>query len=225
MRFNPDSTGDAKVRLGLDKEMDDLFAFLKTLARFSDDPRAAALSEGVCSQALLAKAPSDVRHQIRVQKYSENERLFCEVVVRLPQLDPTTANPDGYGMLTFSRSGPRRWRVELDLDRMPDLTPFMMLGLMAQLQKDPGLAAGLGGPQMEEILASAKKAYVALAAIGMRGRHVQLTIRAPKIVSSVGAVSDDGRAAVFRFSYTELAKMMVDATARAGKRYAVEVEY
>jgi len=225
VRFNPNASGDAKVRIGFDSEANELFALIRTLAQFSDDPKAAVLSAGVCSQALLIKAPPDVKRHTRIQQYSEDDRLYCKVAMHLPQLDPKLPNPDGYGILTFTRSGPRRWQIELDLDRMPDLTPFLMLAMMSELRKNPSFGDRIRGAEMNEIIAAAKKAYIALTAIAMRGRHVQLTIRAPKIVSSVGAVSDDGRAAVFRFSYTEIAKMMVDPTARAGKRYAVEVEY
>jgi hypothetical protein len=225
LRFNADASGDAKLRIGLDRETDDVLAFVQTLARYSDDPKAAALSTGVCSQALLVKAPLDVKRNVRIQRYSEDERLFCEAAIRLPQIDPKVTNPDGYGVFSFTRSGPRRWQIELDFNRMPDLTPFMMMGMMAQLQKNPQFGDRIRGAEMIEIIEAAKKAYVAVTAIAMRGRHVQFTVRAPKIVSSVGAISDDGRAAVFRFSYADLARMMVDPSARAGKRYAVEVEY
>lgn len=225
LSFNPDASGEAKLRIGLDQETDDVLAFVQMLARYSNDPKAAALSTGVCSQALLVKAPPDVRRHMRIERYSEDDRLFCEAAMRLPQIDPKVANPDGYGVFTFSRAGARRWRMELDFERLPDLTPFMMMGMMAQLQKNPKFGDRIRGAEMVEIIEAAKKAYVAVAAITMRGRHVQFTVRAPKIVSSSGAVSDDGRAAVFRFSYADLARMMVDPAARAGKRYAVEIEY
>jgi hypothetical protein len=225
VQFNPNETGDMKVRLGFDREMGDVLDFVQTLAKFSDNPAAAVFSSGVCSQAALVQAPAEVQRHARVRQYMVGNQLYCEASVHLPQIEVQMPNPDGYGMFSFERTGPRRWRIALDLERLPDLTPFMMMGMMATLESDPRFGARIRGAEAMEIVAGAKKANVALMAMLMRGRHIKYTIRAPRIVSSIGAFERGDQAVVFRFKFDELMEMVMDETARQGKVYAVEVAY
>lgn len=225
MTFNPNESGDVKVRLGFDKEMGHVLDFLQTLAKYSDEPGFAVLSTGVCSQAALVKAPPDVRRHTRIRRYAVDSQLYCEVAVHVPKIDPKQPNPDGYGIFSFERTGPNRFRITLNLERIPDLTPFMMMGMMAQLQKNPQFGSRIRGAEMMEILEAAKKANVALTAMAMRGRHIQFTVRAPRIVSSSGAYEEDERSVTFRFRFAELTAMGMHTEARQGKVYAVEVAY
>lgn len=224
-RFNPDATGDTTLRIGFDKEMEDVFALARTVAKFSDQPAVAVLSSGVCSSAALAKAPAEVKRRVHVRKYMEGQRLICETAVHVPVIDSSGPNPDSLGIFSMVQTAPRRWHLSLDFDRVPDLTPFMMMGLMQQLQKHPEYGEQVRGAEMMEIVAAAKRANIALMTMAMRGRQIQLTVKAPRIVSSVGATSADAGSVVFRIGYAELARLLLDEDARRGKRYEVEVEY
>lgn len=224
-RFNPDATGDTVVRMGFDKEMEDVFALVRTVAKYSTSPAVAALSSGVCSPAALAKAPAEIKQRVHLRKYMDGKRLVCESAVHVPVIDPSGPKPDSLGIFSMVQTAPRRWHLALDFDRVPDLTPFMMMALMQKLQDNPAYNGQIRGDEMMEIVAAAKKADIAFMTMAMRGRQVQLTVKAPRIVSSVGATSADATSVVFRMGYDELTRLLLDKDARHGKRYEVEVEY
>lgn len=222
--FNTDGTATVTARLAVDKEMEDVYAAAEALAKLSPDPKLAALAAGVCSQAAI-EAARPANPNVTARRFLAGDRSICEVRKSAVELSPDKVDPLGLGIMTMTRTGPREMDIALDLARVPDITPLLMLALVGELQKRPEFQSGVPDSEMTALTEKLKRGVTALTTVAMRNRYVQVTFEAPRIVAAEGAVSNDGKRARFRLSYAELADLVLKPEARRGKRYRVAVAY
>lgn len=222
--FMPDGTATVTARLAVDKEMEDVYTAVEALAKLSTDPKLAPYAQGVCSPASVAAARPG-KPPVDARRYIAGNRSVCEVRKSAVELSPDKVDPLGLGIMTMTRTGPREMDIVLDLSRVPDITPMLMLALLGELQKRPEFERGVPDADMTALTDKLKKGMTALTAVAMRNRYVQVTFEAPRILAAEGAATNDGKRARFRLSYAELAELALDPAARRGKRYRVTVAY
>lgn len=223
--FQGDGTATITARVAFDREAEEVYAAVEAAARLSGDPTlAAAASGGFCSPGMTQALPGGVPATLEVAKRIEGTRVICEVRKSGVQLTPEMVDPLGLGVVTYARRGPRQLDVALDLEKLPDLTPFLMTYLLDELQKRPEVrnATRAGVYDLTEKI---KRAATAMTAMAMRDRYVQLTVSAPRIVASTGVSARDAHSARLRLTFAELVDLMTRPEARRGRRFAVTAEH
>lgn len=156
-------------------------------------------------------------------QFVDGDRFVCDLCFRVPNIDPKVANPDGLDIFTFRAAGPRQWEITLDLDKMPDLSVPMMLGLVEMVNKQTVGSTPLTAPDLVALTEKMKRAALAVTRLGVRNHYIDFRVVAPRVVSSQGAYTSDATSARFRLSFVELMDMLLRPAARSGRRFQVVV--
>jgi hypothetical protein len=225
IKFESNGGVQLTSRMAFDKEMDDVLAYVEYIARLSKNPEAATVSTGLCSAVSVAgaQAPPDI--QLTSRQFVEQNRLVCEIRVRAKELSNEAQNLGGLDFFTIEDNASARQKtLRIDFEKLPDLSPFLMVGVMEQFKKSPDLAQNLSNREAFELLERTKKAFKAMTAMTLRNRYVELTVNG-RILETDGQFSPDGKSAKLRLTYEELVDILLTPEARKGRKFSVVVAY
>jgi hypothetical protein len=213
-------------RMVFDKEMEDVFAYIEYVAGISKNPDAAIVSSGLCASLGVAGASAPEGTTITSRQYKEQDRLVCEVRVRTRNLPEELQNLGGLDFFTITENPQLRQKtLVIDFEKLPDLSPFLMAGMVEQIKKNAEFSETVSNKDMVELMGRTKTALIAIATMGARGRYVEFAVTGARIIETDGKISDDGRSARLRMTYAELVEMLLNPSARRGKKFFVTVAF
>jgi hypothetical protein len=213
-------------RFVFDKEMEDVFGYLEYVARLSKNPEAAVLTTGVCASLGVAGASAPEGTTITSRQYKEGDHLVCELRVRAKELSGEAQNIAGLDFFTITDNAKlRQKQLNIDFEKLPDISPFLMAGLTEQAKQNPDFAGSLSNRDMVELLERTKRAMIAATVMAARGRYVDFSVSGARIVETDGKIAGDGRSAKLRMTYAELAEILLNPEARHNKRFFAVVAY
>ena len=191
-------------RMMFDKEMEDVFAYIEYIAGISKNPDAAIVSTGLCASLGVAGASAPEGTTITSRQYKEQDRLVCEVRVRTRNLPEELQNLGGLDFFTITENPQLRQKtLVIDFEKLPDLSPFLMAGMVEQMKKNAEFSETVSNKDMVELMGRTKTALIAIATMGVRGRYVEFAVTGARIIETDGKISDDGRSARLRMTYGE----------------------
>ena len=220
-----DGGGSVVGRLALERELEDVFIAVQAFARLHNEAKIAVMGRGICAAAGAIAEQEGAPVRFVSRQYMAGDRLICDFSTTVPKIDPATSNPDGLGIFSLERPAANQWRVTLDLDKVPDLVPFLSISLNDALRKNPQIAPDVSGRDLIELTEKVQRATSTLVAMAFRDHHLQLSFTGTRIVDAEGATSNDGRTATFRIPIREVLKLATDQQARLGRKLSVTLEY
>lgn len=189
--------------------------------------------EGLCHsvEKLAAKSPQ-LKLNLKSREYTTEKRFGCGFLYEAGDtaalIDKFNSAPTQTGnILKIKEVGPRRVRIELHFNNVPDLRQMMpgliMLGVMKYG------SPGQGVPNMEAIEKISRlyvNASLAMARMAAPNNHLQIAIKAANVIDTNG--EQDGDLVKFRWSWEEFARLMLKQPGDGqpdAKIYYAEVEY
>jgi hypothetical protein len=227
IKIEVDAQGQAKggVTLGFDPEMQDVFKVIEYFAKNDTDEKARLIDAGLCNAFRPDNPHLPMPLQFTSRQYAADGKFFCALestqTVKVAEINPMMT----LGVLNVDSAKPRELALNFNLERLPDLTPFLGIGIMSELQKRQTAGQLKPGADPDEAVRVLTRAMIASNAIAMRGRKVRLAVTGQRVVATNGIRSADGRTATFEFSADEFARMILDKDARAGKKYSLTLAY
>jgi hypothetical protein len=227
MTIQVDAQGQAtaSLKLGFDKEMEDVFKAVQLFGKMDTNENGRLIENGLCN-ALSSDNPAlPMPKQLASRQYAANNRFYCEFFspqkFKITDIDPIMS----LGAMQIDAAKSRELTININLDRLPDLTPLLGIGVMSELERRQAAGQLRPGVDPDELTRTMIKAMIAFNAISMRGRKVRMAVTAPRIVSTTGVKSADGKTASFEWTAEEFGKLWLDKDARAGKKYSLTLAY
>lgn len=229
--FRDDGTAAATSRFDFPRDAEHVFKFYQAIMELQP-VTAKIVDKGLCQSVEHLGAHARPRPiEIQGRQYTTADRFGCgflmelgdsaQVIDRLQQSPAQQAN-----ILTLEDMGPRRVKVSLDFNNVPDFAQVMpglvMLGAMKYGQPGQGLPNMAAVKKLADLYADAALATVRMSA---PDNHIQFAIKARKVVETNGA--QEGDLVRFRWTSEEFTRLLVkreDGTAEDKVFYAV-IEY
>lgn len=232
LTFKSDGTAAVTSRLDFPRDAEYVANFYAAL--FSLQPqRGLSFENGLCEG--MANVPA-LGIDLQAREYRTDDRFGCAVVYQAGDSDQlverlAAASIGSFGVVQVTREGPRRVRVELDFNQMPDITKLapglIMLGLMQQQQQRRRQNRPFEMPSPQAI-DKAAKAYVemslALARMSAPNNHVQFAVHAPNVIETNGERRNG--LVVFRWKWEDFTRLLMKPQSVEGeKRHFAVIEY
>ena len=243
LTFKPDGTSAISGRMDFPRDAEHVARFYGSLMQLYSSqlqlpPQASQLFRGNLCEALgnvsqLNPVPAQ-RLDLQSREYRTEERYGCAMVYQAGDTSQlidrmAMASVSSMGVFQTTREGPRRVRVEINFNNMPDVTKvapgLIMLGMLQQQSRRPGRPLKMPSPQaISEVTKDYIEASLAMARLTAPNNHLQLAIHAPKIVETNGEQKDG--LVTFRWTWEEFTRLILKPqSAKGGKRSYAVVEY
>lgn len=229
--FRDDGTAAMTSRLDFPRDAEHIANFYKALMQVQPQTQK-FFDEGLCQsvEKFAAMSPRNTI-DLKAREYTTDTRFGCGFIY---EAGDSAALIDkgqqslgaGSNVLKIEPLAPRRARVEIDFNNMPDLSQmmpgFIMLGAMKYG------APGQGLPNMEavnKVTEAYAEAALAMARMSAPNNHLRLAIKARRVIETNGV--QEGNLVKFEWSWEEFTRLMVkpkDGQPSSKVYYAV-IEY
>jgi hypothetical protein len=211
--FRDDGTAAATSTFDFPRDAEHVFKFYQAILELQ--PLTAKFAEkGLCQSVEQLGAQARPRPiDIQGRQYATEDRFGCgflmelgdsaQVIDRLKQAPTQQAN-----VLTLEDMGPRRVKISLDFNNVPDFAQMMpglvMLGVMKYGRPGQGLPNMAAVQKLADAYADA---VLAMARMSAPNNHVQFAIKGRKVIETNGA--QEGDLVRFRWSVEEFTRLIV----------------
>jgi len=214
--FKDDGTAAVTSRLDFPRDAEHVANLYKAIMELKPET-SKFFNDGLChSVEKLAALNPQKSFDLRAREYTTDTRFGCgflyeagDSAILIDKIKQSLGSADS--VLKIEQLAPRRARIEIDFNNMPDISQMMPGLIMLGAMKYGGPSQGL--PNMEAVN-KISKAYAAAALAMTRmsapNNHLQLTIKARKIVETNGV--REGNLVKFRWSWEEFTRLMVKPT-------------
>lgn len=211
--FKDDGTAAMTGRLDFPRDAVHVAEFYKAIMALRPETKK-YFDEGLCHsvEKLVALNP----HQnvdLKTREYTTDDRFGCgflheagDSAVLVDKIQQALGSSDT--VLTIEQLAPRRARIELDFNKMPDFSQMLPGLIMLGAMQYGGPGQGL--PDMaavDKISKAYAEAALAMARMSASNNHLQLAIKARRVIETNGV--KDGNLVKFRWSWEEFVRLMV----------------
>ncbi|MGI9477197.1 MAG: hypothetical protein ACR2PI_10880 [Hyphomicrobiaceae bacterium] len=226
--FKDDGTAAVTSRLDFPRDAEHVANLYKAIMELRPET-SKYFNEGLCHsvEKLAATNPQNTI-DVRAREYTTDTRYGCgflyeagDSAILIDKVKQSLGTTDT--VFKIEQLAPRRARIEMDFSNMPDLSQMMPGLIMLGAMKYGGTSQGM--PNMDAVNKISKayaEAALAMTRMSAPNNHIQLTIKARKIVDTNG--TREGNLVKFRWSWEEFTRLMVkptDGKAEAKVYYAV----
>ena len=218
--INADGSLRLETEIRADKEVQDIAVGLEALAAYDKSQKIGR--DGLCGAAAV-HANKHAGRPLKVRQFIDDKNFVCIFSQDFSDIESAERSYLFKSeLLRIVPSGTRRYTVTLDFGVMRGLSALLESGATAGLQhkfgiKDPG--------EVDALYRKLRTAYAALLTIMTRNRKVVLEVRGAKVLSTNGVQSEDGAAAHFEFTWTDIFNALIGKGEIATKTYVVELAY
>jgi len=229
--FRDDGTAAATSQFDFPRDAEHVFKFYQAIMELQP-VTAKFVEKGLCQSVEHLGANAKPRPiDIQGRQYTTEDRFGCgflmelgdsaQVIDRLKQLPRQQAN-----VLTIEELAPRRVKVSLDFNNVPDFAQVMpglvMLGAMKYGQPGQGLPNMAAVKKLADAYADAALATVRMSA---PNNHIQFAIKARQVIETNGV--QEGDLVRFRWTAGEFTRLMVkrDEGSTEDKIFYAVIEY
>lgn len=214
--FKDSGTAAVTSRLDFPRDAEHVANLYKAIMELRPDT-SEIFNEGLCHavEKMAAKNPQ-TSIDLRAREYTTENRFGCgflyeagDSAILVDKIKQSLGNSDT--PIKIEQLAPRRARIEIDFNKMPDLSQMMPGLIMLGAMKYGGPSQGL--PNMEAVSKISKayaEAALAMTRMSAPNNHLQLTIKARKVVETNGV--REGELVKFRWSWEEFIRLMVKPT-------------
>ena len=216
MTFKGDGTAAVTSRLDFPRDAEHVANLYKAIMELSPETKK-YFNEGLCHsvEKLAATNPQNTI-DLRAREYTTDTRFGCgflyeagDSAILIDKIKQSLGTTDT--VLKIEQLAPRRARIEADFNNMPDLSQMMPGLIMLGAMKYGGSSQGL--PNMDAVNKISKayaEAALAMTRMSASNNHIQLTIKARKIVETNGV--REGDLVKFRWTWEAFTRLMVKPT-------------
>lgn len=229
--FKGDGTSAVTSRLDFPRDAVHVANFYKAIMELRPETNK-FFNDGLChSVEKLAAINPNQTFDLKAREYTTDERFGCgflyeagDSAALIDKIQQALGGSDT--VLKIEQIAPRRARIEIDFNNMPDLSQMMPGLIMLGAMKYGGPNQGL--PNMAavgKITKAYAEAALAMARMSAPNNHLQLAIKARRVIETNGV--QDGDLVKFRWSWEEFTRLMVKpAEGRAeSKVYYAVIDY
>lgn len=229
--FREDGTAAMTSRLDFPRDAIHVANFYKAIMELRPETQN-FFNDGLCQsvEKLAAMNPQQTI-DLKAREYTTDNRFGCGFLYQagdsVALIDKATKTIGGNGnVLKVEQLGPRRARIEINFNNMPDLSQMMpgliMLGAMKYGKPGQGLPNMAAANKISQAYA---EAALAMARMSASNNHLRLAIKARRVVETNG--KQDGDFVKFQWSWEEFTRLMVKPTEGKpdAKVYYAVIEY
>lgn len=214
--FKNDGTSAVTSRLDFPRDAVHVANFYKAIMALKPET-SRYFEDGLCHAVeKLAAVNPQQPVDLKTREYTTDDRFGCgflyeagDSAVLVDKLQNGLGSTDG--VVKIEPLAPRRARIEIDFNKMPDLSQMMPGLIMLGVMKYGGPGQGL--PNMaaiDKISKAYAEAALAIARMSAPNNHLQLAIKARRVIETNG--EQDGDLVRFRWSWEEFVRLMVKPT-------------
>lgn len=213
--FKDDGSSAVTSRLDFPRDAVHVANFYKAIMALKPET-SRYFDDGLCHavEKLAATNPQQPV-DLKTREYTTDKRFGCGFLYEAGDsavlIDKLQNGLGATGVVKIEPLAPRRVRIEIDFNNMPDLSQMMPGLIMLGVMKYGGPSQGL--PNMaaiDKISKAYAEAALAMARMSAPNSHLQFAIKARRVVETNG--EQDGDLVRFRWSWEEFIRLMVKPT-------------